>query len=276
MDLEKILEEELKRFNQIGDYVGNLNEISAIGTGSGFVSPQGGSFLEQNDPEGDAPEEEGETPEEGGDAPEEEVVDFGGEIEGEIEGGEIEGEEMDGDLEGEEISGEDTSDTGTEEIDVTDIVTMAKGAETKAGEAKETLDAQTNKIDSLVSKLDDLETKLGSIDTIVSKIDDLENEIIEAQPPTPVEQLELRSLDSGPFSQKPLDFWQEKQEEMAGRKGKHEYVLTKDDVEDFSSSEIQKTFEGPTEEQKEEMEKENKNREEEEDELSVLGNKPNK
>ena len=66
------------------------------------------------------------------------------------------------------------------------------------------------KIDSLVTKLDDLQTKLGTIDQVIDKIDELETEIIDAQPPTPIEQLELRSLDSGPFSQKPLDFWQDK------------------------------------------------------------------
>ena len=268
MELDKTLEEELKRFNQIGNYVGNLNEQAsvAIGTGSGFVNPQGGSFLEQDDPEGDEPEEE--VGVEGG----EDVEDFGAEIEGEIEGEDVEGEiegEVEGGMEG-DIEGEETLDSGTEEVDVTDIVNMAKGAETKAGEAKETLDAQTGKIDSLVSKLDDLQTKLGTIDQVIDKIDELENEIIDAQPPTPIEQLELRSLDSGPFSQKPLDFWHDKKEEMEGT-GKHEYVLTKDDVEDFSSSEIKKSFEGPTEDQEEDAKKG-----EEEEEVKVLGNKPNR
>mgnify|MGYP003133493739 FL=1 len=270
MELQKILEEELKRFNQIGDYVGTLSEQGlGVGTGSGFVNPQGGSVVEQEDPEEDAPEEDVE----GG----EEVEDFGAEIEGEIEGGmpdeevegEVEGEDVGGDIEGDIGGEEEVGDTGTEEVDVTDIVNMAKDAESKAGEAKETLDAQTNKIDSLVSKLDDLETKLGSIDQVIDKIEELETEIIDAQPPTPVEQLELRSLDSGPFSQKPLDFWQDKKEEMEGT-GKHEYVLTKDEVEDFSSSDIKKSFEGPTEEQKEDEE------EFKDDEVSVLGNKPNK
>ena len=42
-------------------------------------------------------------------------------------------------------------------------------------------------------------------------------------------------------------------------------------MEDFSSSEIKKSFEGPTEDQEEDAK-----RGEEEEELSVLGNKPNK
>jgi hypothetical protein len=52
--------------------------------------------------------------------------------------------------------------------------------------------------------------------------------------------LELRSLDSYPFNQKPQEFFAQKQGEMQ-MTGKNEYVLTKDDVDNYSRS-ITQTF----------------------------------
>jgi hypothetical protein len=61
------------------------------------------------------------------------------------------------------------------------------------------------------------------------------------KPETPQEKLEMRSLDSYPFNQKPNDFFSQKQGEMRAT-GKNEYVLTKQDVENFSPETISKTF----------------------------------
>ena len=58
---------------------------------------------------------------------------------------------------------------------------------------------------------------------------------------TPQEKLELRSLDSGPFNQKLSDFFVDKEQEME-KSGKNEYILTTDEVEDFTPSEIKTTF----------------------------------
>jgi hypothetical protein len=77
--------------------------------------------------------------------------------------------------------------------------------------------------------------------TLVTKINDLENKLEKYRPKTPQEKLELRSLDSGPFQQKLSDFFVDKQEEME-KSGKNEYVLTTDDVEDFSNNQIEGTF----------------------------------
>ena len=166
-------------------------------------------------------------------------------------------EEMDLDLGGEEQS-EDS-----EEIDVTELVTMAKGAEEKADEAKESLDTQSDKIGMLVSKIDDLSSKLATIDTITQSIDDLEQKIEDSIPPTPIERLEMRSLDSGPFSEKPLEFWDRKKEEMDERGFGKEYVLTQDDADEYNDKDIQASFDTPTPEQ-----------EEDEEEFRVLGNQP--
>ena len=142
---------------------------------------------------------------------------------------------------------------------------MSKDAEEKAGEAKESLDAQSDKIASLVSKMDDLTNKLDSIDTITQSIEDLEQKIEDAKPPTPIEKLELRSLDSGPFSEKPLEFWDRKKEEMDDRGYEKEYILTQDEADEFNDKDIQASFDKPTPEQEDD----------EEDEFNVLGNGPN-
>jgi hypothetical protein len=60
------------------------------------------------------------------------------------------------------------------------------------------------------------------------------------RPKTAQEKLELRSLDSGPFKQKLSDFFQDKMEDME-KTGK-EYVLTADDVQNFSSKDVEDSF----------------------------------
>jgi hypothetical protein len=61
------------------------------------------------------------------------------------------------------------------------------------------------------------------------------------RPKTPEEKLELRSLDSGPFNQKLSQFFDDKMDDME-KSGKNEYVLTSDEVEEFSPSEIKGSF----------------------------------
>jgi hypothetical protein len=75
----------------------------------------------------------------------------------------------------------------------------------------------------------------------MSKLNDLEQKVERYREKTPQEKLELRSLDSGPFNQKLTDFFQDKEDDME-KSGKNEYILTQDDVEDYSPNEIQKTF----------------------------------
>ena len=75
----------------------------------------------------------------------------------------------------------------------------------------------------------------------MSKLNDLEAKIEQYRPKTPQEKLELRSLDSGPFNQKLTDFFTDKQTDIE-KSGKNEYVLTTDEVEDYTPSEIKTTF----------------------------------
>lgn len=252
---KRTLKEELERFNNIGSYVEGLSEQmgSLKSVGSGFTDKQMNSrraqeFMEQDEDEMEL------------DLGDEELEDGDDEMDLDLDG-----DEMDLDLDDDmELDMEEPSED-SEEIDVTDLVTMSKDAEEKAGEAKESLDAQSDKIASLVSKMDDLTNKLDSIDTITQSIEDLEQKIEDSKPPTPIEKLELRSLDSGPFSEKPLEFWDRKKEEMDDRGYEKEYILTQDEADEFNDKDIQASFDKPTPEQEED----------EEDEFNVLGNGPN-
>jgi hypothetical protein len=122
-------------------------------------------------------------------------------------------------------------DTGTEELDITDLVTTQKKVSEK----------QDEYMDMMISKLEDLENKLSTMDSIFDKINSLENKIEKYREKTPEEKLHLRSLDSYPYNQKLTDFFVDKQDEME-KSGKHEYVLTDEDVENYSPNEIKSTF----------------------------------
>jgi hypothetical protein len=116
-------------------------------------------------------------------------------------------------------------------MDITDLVKSQKKVEQK----------QEEYFENLFQHLDNLESKLGEMDSIMSKLNDLETKIEKYREKTPQEKLELRSLDSGPFNQKLSQFFDDKEEDME-KSGKNEYILTQDEVEDYSPIEIKKTF----------------------------------
>jgi hypothetical protein len=122
-------------------------------------------------------------------------------------------------------------ESGKEELDITDLVKSQKNVESK----------QDDYFEQLFSHLENLESKLGEMDSIVDKLNSLEAKVEKYREKTPQEKLELKTLDSGPFNQKLSDFFIDKQEDME-KSGKNEYVLTSDEVKDFSPNEIQKTF----------------------------------
>jgi len=121
--------------------------------------------------------------------------------------------------------------SGTEELDITDLVDSQKNIETK----------QEEYFQNLFSQLSNLESKLGEMDSIMNKLNSLESKIEKYREKTPQEKLELRSLDSYPFNQKLSTFFDDKQEDME-KTGKHEYVLTSDEVEDINTSDIKGSF----------------------------------
>ena len=129
----------------------------------------------------------------------------------------------------------------TEEVDVTDLVNMTKNIKNELEMSKTENSDVLRKMDDVFSKLDDLEMKLGNMDSIINKIEQLGSKVEEMKPATPQEKLEMRSLDSYPFNQKPQEFFAHKQDEMRAS-GKNEYVLTKNDIENYSKEELSKTF----------------------------------
>ena len=142
---------------------------------------------------------------------------------------------------GDEVAADTTADDTTEEIDITDLVNMTKSIKKQLDDTQGQDTGATQKMDDVYSKLTDLETKLAEMDNVIAKIDQLGAEVKEMKPKTPVEKLEMRSLDSYPFNQNPTDFFNQKQQEMKAS-GKNEYVLTKGEVEDYGKNEIMKSF----------------------------------
>ena len=128
-------------------------------------------------------------------------------------------------------SEEKNEESGSEELDITDLVNSQKNIETK----------QEEYFQNLFSHLENLETKLAEMDNIVNQLNSLEQKVEKYRPKTPQEKLELRSLDSGPYNQKLSDFFVDKEQELE-KSGKNEYILTTDDVEEYSPLDISRTF----------------------------------
>jgi hypothetical protein len=135
------------------------------------------------------------------------------------------------DPEVEELGDEGEEEGNKEELDVTDLVASQKNMEQK----------QEEYFDNLFNQLKTLEEKLGEMDNLVTTINNLEAKFDKFRPKTPQEKLELRSLDSGPFNQKLSDFFEDKEPDME-KSGKNEYVLTTDDATNYSTSDIETSF----------------------------------
>jgi hypothetical protein len=139
----------------------------------------------------------------------------------------------------EEVTPEGEGGEGdVEELDITDLVDSQK---TMA-------DKQEEYFENLFNQIKTMEDKLAEMDSLVQKIDLVDAKLEKYRPKTAQEKLELRSLDSGPFKQNLADFFKDKEEDME-RSGKNEYVLTKDDVENYSPSEIEQSFNEPMEDE---------------------------
>ncbi len=129
----------------------------------------------------------------------------------------------------------------TEEIDITDLVNMTKSIKKDIDDNKEDNGVVLGQMDAVFTKLDDLENKLSSMDQVISKIEQLSSKVERMKEPSAQEKLEMRSLDSYPFNQNPQQFFAIKQDEMR-QSGKNEYVLTKQDIDDFSNDTMRTSF----------------------------------
>ena len=224
MNVEKKILEELKRFNQINSYILKEQPEEPVAP-EGDIPPA---------PEGDIPPApEAEVAPEGDVPPAPDAAVTDGAAPAPTGGEEIpEPVDIENDPDVEEVGTETEEVTGdTEEIDITDLVTSQQEIQAKQDEF----------MNDMFSKIDDLASKLENMDQIMNKINDLETKFDKYREKTPEEKLMLRSLDSYPYNQKLTDFFQDKEDEME-KTGKNEYVLTSDEVENFSPNEVKKTF----------------------------------
>ena len=219
MSIERKILEELKRFNQINSYI--LNEQPEPPAPEGDLPPAPEAGAPAPDAGAAPAPDAGATP-----APDAGATPAGGDAIPEPV-------DIENDPDVEEVGGEAKGgeDEESEEIDITDLVTSQQEIQAKQDEF----------MDSMFSKLDDLASKLENMDQIMNKINDLESKFDKYREKTPQEKLMLRSLDSYPYNQKLTDFFDDKKDEME-ETGKNEYVLTSDEVENFSPNEVKKTF----------------------------------
>jgi hypothetical protein len=219
MSIERKILEELKRFNQINSYI--LNEQPEPPAPEGDLPPAPEAGAPAPDAGAAPAPDAGAAP-----APDAGAAPAGGEAIPEPV-------DIENDPDVEEVGGEAKGgeDEESEEIDITDLVTSQQEIQAKQDEF----------MDSMFSKLDDLASKLENMDQIMNKINDLESKFDKYREKTPEEKLMLRSLDSYPYNQKLTDFFDDKKDEME-ETGKNEYVLTSDEVENFSPNEVKKTF----------------------------------
>ena len=207
MSIDKKILEELNRYNSINKYIVEQDELA------GGLPPA---------PEGDVPP----APEDAaaGAPPPPPPVEPTTPIDVEND---PDVEKIDSEGKGEESE----SDEDSEELDITELVTTQKDMGQK----------QDQYFEQLFGHLENLESKLGEMDQLMNKVNSLEEKLEKYRPKTPQEKLELRSLDSGPYNQKLSDFFVDKETEME-KSGKNEYVLTTDDVQNFTPSEIKTSF----------------------------------
>lgn len=152
-----------------------------------------------------------------------------------------------------EMSTEEDETEEDEVIDVDDITN-----------AQEKTNARVNKVGRNLGKVDDkLVDVMNLIKSLKSMIDSNNAEIeafkteFEKRNPTPTEKLNLRSLDSYPFNTNPTKYWQDKAEQptVSGNryeayadnsvptaKQEKEYIITQDDVDDYTDTSIQDSF----------------------------------
>lgn len=128
------------------------------------------------------------------------------------------------------------SESGIEELEITDLVDSQKNIEKK----------QEEYFNNLFQQISNLENKLNDMESVMSKLDNLESKIEKYREKTPEEKLQLRSYDSYPFNQKLSDFFDDKKEELEIT-GKNDYVLTSDDVTDINPNDIKNSFNGDIE-----------------------------
>lgn len=188
--------------------------------------------------DGQAPDMNGGMPQ-GGDAP---APDMGGDTSAvDSIGTEVpdDGTDEEGD---EESDGEDTVGADDEVIDVDDLTNSQEAAEYK-------IDGVDDKLTKLLGMISKFEQAIEANDT---KLDDLKSEF-EKRNPTNAERINIRSMNSKPFNVNPTEYWDEQRENnpnydvisdnsVAPNDEEKVYKITDDDLKDFTSGDLEKSF----------------------------------
>lgn len=265
------LEESINRLRKINEYIvnpdGNYeaddpNQQNTDGQtpdmgGDNHMPPMGGQNDMQQQPQMGNDPNGGQTPDMGGDGSmppmDGQAPDMNG---GMPQGGDAPAPDMGGDTsavdsigtdvpdeEGDEESdGEDTVGADDEVIDIDDLTNSQEAAEYK-------IDGVDDKLTKLLGMISKFEQAIEANDT---KLDDLKSEF-EKRNPTNAERINIRSMNSKPFNVNPTEYWDEQRENnpnydvisdnsVAPNDEEKVYKITDDDLKDFTSGDLEKSF----------------------------------
>lgn len=183
-NLDKVLSEEINRFNKIMSYQDRLNE------GHHY------KFYEAEEDE-IAPEE---APIDA--APEEALVDAGVDTTGEEIPAEVAPEETPADP-GMDTTGEvapEAAPEGDVEVDVTELVNSTKEMAAKADDIVQKIANSSEKIEAIINKVNSVEQNLQKMDSLVQQMDALTKQVELMRPPTEEERRKVLAKDSYPFN----------------------------------------------------------------------------
>lgn len=260
------LEEAVKRIQKINEYTFYSptmveDDQDPNANGGGQTPPMDGG-------QGDDMEQE--APMDGGEMPQQDMGDgqmppmddgqggdpnaMGGDM---VQGAPMDGEEMpmddpnamggdgmpqmgdEGDIEDVEM---DTEQPGDEVVDVDELTQSQETTEFKV----DNVDDKLNKVLKVISKFND------AIEANDQKIEDLKQEFAKRNP-TPEETLNLRSLASYPFSERPDEYWKKQQEEhpnynvisdndVSTADEQKEFEIRNSDIDNFNERDIMKSL----------------------------------
>ena len=147
-----------------------------------------------------------------------------------------------GDEEGIEDIDMETEQPGDEVIDVDELTQSQETTEFKV----DNVDDKLNKVLKIISKFND------AIEANDQKIEDLKKEF-QKRNPTAEETLNLRSLASYPFSERPDEYWKKQQQEhpnynvisdndVSTADEQKEFEIRKGDIDNFNERDIMKSL----------------------------------
>ena len=145
------------------------------------------------------------------------------------------------DFNDENLDSEVMNDEPAEEIDITELVNATEDAKMAAEESTQKTIELAGGLDKLMAGFETLSNQIKKMDVINDKIELLGQEI-EARNPTPVEKLEMRSLDSYPYNVQLTDYWKGVGDNYEPNE-EEEFSLTQNDINDeYNESEARNSF----------------------------------